>query len=107
MALLFKHLRTHQVFGANTSVGKTVLTTALVRASAASRDVFYLKPVSTGPDAEADDAFVRRFGGDGRLHDKCLFRFSEPVSPHLAAALENEGKENQVWSAHMPFRQSD
>jgi dethiobiotin synthetase/adenosylmethionine--8-amino-7-oxononanoate aminotransferase len=51
---------------ANTDVGKTLLTTALVRASAArfvqasdtapgpSKRVFYLKPVSTGPDDESD-----------------------------------------------------
>jgi dethiobiotin synthetase/adenosylmethionine--8-amino-7-oxononanoate aminotransferase len=49
MSLLFKHLRIHQVFGANTDVGKTVLTCALARASAIKDNaVFYLKPVSTG-----------------------------------------------------------
>ena len=56
MSLLFKHLRIHQVFGANTDVGKTLLTSALVRASAAlGNDVYYLKPVSTGPMSDADD----------------------------------------------------
>lgn len=56
---------------ANTDVGKTLLTTALVRASAlryrgageaataadgtsSRKRVFYLKPVSTGPDNESD-----------------------------------------------------
>jgi bifunctional dethiobiotin synthetase / adenosylmethionine---8-amino-7-oxononanoate aminotransferase len=56
MSSLFKHLRIHQVFGANTDVGKTIITSALVRASASkNRKVFYLKPVRTGPDA--DDEF--------------------------------------------------
>jgi len=56
MSSLFKHLRVHQVFGANTDVGKTILTTALVRASAhRGKEVFYLKPVSTGPLEDADD----------------------------------------------------
>jgi dethiobiotin synthetase/adenosylmethionine--8-amino-7-oxononanoate aminotransferase len=56
MALLFKNLRVHQVFGANTDVGKTILTAGLVRASAAKKNrVFYLKPVSTGPLQDADD----------------------------------------------------
>lgn len=56
MSSLFKHLRVHQIFGANTDVGKTVITTALLRASASrNREVFYLKPVSTGPDS--DDEF--------------------------------------------------
>jgi bifunctional dethiobiotin synthetase / adenosylmethionine---8-amino-7-oxononanoate aminotransferase len=56
---LFKNFRIHQVYGANTSVGKTVVTTALVRASSSVyRHTFYLKPVSTGPDSEADDGYV-------------------------------------------------
>jgi dethiobiotin synthetase/adenosylmethionine--8-amino-7-oxononanoate aminotransferase len=56
MSLLFKHLRIHQIFGANTDVGKTILTTALVRASASLKnEVFYLKPISTGPIQDADD----------------------------------------------------
>lgn len=56
MSLLFKNLRLHQVFGANTDVGKTILTSALVRASASLKNqVYYLKPVSTGPMEDADD----------------------------------------------------
>src|ERR1700722_2189378 len=58
MSTLFKHLRIHQIFGSTTSVGKTVLTTALLRVSSTGGDAFYLKPVSTGPDSDADDAFV-------------------------------------------------
>jgi dethiobiotin synthetase/adenosylmethionine--8-amino-7-oxononanoate aminotransferase len=59
MSLLFKNLRVHQVFGANTDVGKTILTSGLVRASAAKNNrVFYLKPVSTGPIEDADDEYV-------------------------------------------------
>ena len=60
MTSLYARTRIHQIFGANTDVGKTVLTTALVRASlAAGRRVFYLKPVSTGPMDEADDLCVQ------------------------------------------------
>jgi dethiobiotin synthetase/adenosylmethionine--8-amino-7-oxononanoate aminotransferase len=56
MSLLYKNLRIHQVFGANTNVGKTVFTTALVRASAfQGKNAYYLKPVSTGPLEDADD----------------------------------------------------
>lgn len=61
MSLLFKHLRIHQIFGANTDVGKTLLSSALARASAAKdQNVFYLKPVSTGPMQDADDESVLR-----------------------------------------------
>lgn len=59
MSALFRHLRVHQIFGANTDVGKTILTSALIRASVGKNiPVFYLKPVSTGPTNEADDEWV-------------------------------------------------
>ncbi|KAF5387074.1 hypothetical protein D9615_001809 [Tricholomella constricta] len=87
MSLLFKHLRVHTVFGANTDVGKTILTTALVRASARTTNVFYLKPVSTGSLNDADDRHVQRYAGSGRVQTECLFRYEDPVSPHLAAKL--------------------
>ncbi|KAI1797454.1 onanonoxo-7-onima-8-eninoihtemlysoneda [Ganoderma leucocontextum] len=93
MSLLFKHLRIHQIFGANTDVGKTILTSALVRASAANgRIVHYLKPVSTGPLSDADDERVLVLAGQhgDRVRSKCLFRFDDPVSPHLAARRANE-----------------
>ncbi|KAH8094455.1 onanonoxo-7-onima-8-eninoihtemlysoneda [Cristinia sonorae] len=100
MSLLFKNLRVHQVFGANTDVGKTLLTTALVRASSyVAEEVYYLKPVSTGPLEAADDEYVKRFAGPhaAKVHGKCLFRFAEPVSPHLAARLSaGVGKQNEV-----------
>ena len=61
MSLLFKHLRIHQVFGANTDVGKTILSCALARASALKdNSVFYLKPISAGPIDTADHK-LRKF----------------------------------------------
>ncbi|GMK55471.1 hypothetical protein CspeluHIS016_0205270 [Cutaneotrichosporon spelunceum] len=90
MPMLFPNLRVHQVFGANTDVGKTLLTTALIR-SAASRGtrVSYLKPVSTGPEADSDEAFVRRHTAPyaDLVHTRCLYQYREPMSPHLAAQL--------------------
>ena len=111
MAHLYPHLRVHQVFGANTDVGKTIFTTALCLASSAlplcssssaPKDVFsasaqglgeqvhYLKPVSTGALDDADDAHVSRYASG--VHYKTLYRFSEPVSPHLAVELERRAK---------------
>ncbi|KIY53797.1 PLP-dependent transferase [Fistulina hepatica ATCC 64428] len=92
MSLLYKHLRIHQIFGANTDVGKTILSTGLVRASALKgRSVFYLKPVSTGPLTQADDQHVTRYSAQlkDRIISKCLYQFSEPVSPHLAVNIDN------------------
>ncbi|GAC97489.1 hypothetical protein PHSY_005075 [Pseudozyma hubeiensis SY62] len=111
MAHLYPHLRLHQVFGANTDVGKTIFTTALCLASSAlplssskgdapPRDVFsaqgqgeqvhYLKPVSTGALDDSDDAHVSRYAE--RVKYRTLYRFSEPVSPHLAVELERRAK---------------
>jgi len=93
MSTLFRHLRVHQIFGANTDVGKTVLTSALVQASATRNNtVFYLKPVSTGPPQNADDQHIMRYAGSHKhlVHTECLFRYEEPVSPHLAAQLASE-----------------
>ena len=56
-ALLWRHLRVHQIYGANTEVGKTVFTTALCKAAAKlykGETTSFLKPVSTGPSDEAD-----------------------------------------------------
>lgn len=66
MSLLYRNTFIHQIFGANTDVGKTLLTTALIRAALEKkRKVLYLKPVSTGPVEDEDDRFrkILRSGG--------------------------------------------
>lgn len=57
-SLLWRSLRVYQVFGANTDVGKTIFTTLLARTAKKlwkDENVAFLKPVSTGPEDEADD----------------------------------------------------
>jgi dethiobiotin synthetase/adenosylmethionine--8-amino-7-oxononanoate aminotransferase len=83
---LFRNLKTHQIYASNTSVGKTILSTLLLRAHTLHRPLektFYLKPVSTGPDNEADDRHISRFLPNSQT--KCLYQFDEAVSPHIAA----------------------
>jgi bifunctional dethiobiotin synthetase / adenosylmethionine---8-amino-7-oxononanoate aminotransferase len=55
-AALWPSLRVFQIYGANTNVGKTVIAAALCKATSERLDLntHYLKPVSTGPDNEAD-----------------------------------------------------
>jgi dethiobiotin synthetase/adenosylmethionine--8-amino-7-oxononanoate aminotransferase len=56
--MLWRDLKAWQVYGANTDVGKTIVSTVLCRAlqrRASPNGLLYLKPVSTGPQAEADD----------------------------------------------------
>ncbi|TIC00510.1 hypothetical protein E3Q17_02141 [Wallemia mellicola] len=94
MPHLYRHFRVNQVFGANTDVGKTLLTTALLLAESrrTANNIYYLKPVSTGPDAEQDDAFLQRFSTTDRIKHHTLYRYSDPVSPHLAVSRESVEK---------------
>lgn len=58
--MLWRELKAWQVYGANTDVGKTILSTVLSKAlarRAPKNGLLYLKPVSTGPDNEADDRY--------------------------------------------------
>ena len=59
---LFTNLPTVQVYGANTNVGKTIVSTLLCRKfeklGKEAGKVHYIKPVSTGPLDEADDRYV-------------------------------------------------
>lgn len=70
----------YAVFGANTGVGKTIVSTLLVKSFAPQ--VTYIKPVSTGPLSEADYLHVDKFSG---VAGKVLYQFETPCSPHLAA----------------------
>lgn len=57
MAAFWRSLRAHQVYGANTDVGKTIAATLLCRTLDRKHRnrVGFLKPVATGPLDEADD----------------------------------------------------
>lgn len=87
--MLWRDLKAWQVYGANTDVGKTIITTVLCKAlarRAPTNSLLYLKPVSTGPDDEADDRHIRRFAPG--VVSKCLKQYSQPLSPHLAAKID-------------------
>jgi hypothetical protein len=58
---LSRSLRVFQIYGANTDVGKTIVSTLLCKAlrkRSESEGVWYLKPVSTGALLDADDLWV-------------------------------------------------
>lgn len=60
-AALWRSLRAHQVYGANTEVGKTLVSTVLcnaVRRLPSPGKAAFLKPVSTGPLDDADDRYA-------------------------------------------------
>lgn len=59
---LWPKLKALQVYGANTGVGKTVISAVVCRAfqrrHGAKHKIHYVKPISTGPLSEADDRYV-------------------------------------------------
>lgn len=85
-SVLSRSLRAYQVYGANTDVGKTILSAVICKSLDRIKPqerVWYLKPVSTGPLEQADDGHLARFAP--RTETTCLFQFDEAVSPHIAA----------------------
>ena len=115
-ALPLPHHRVHLLFGANTDVGKSIVSTGLVRAAAttaaadATSSVNYIKPLQCGG---SDESFVSshrddRTGDERRatteeglageetpprpivdVDCRTLFRWETPASPHLASRWEN------------------
>lgn len=88
------------VFGANTDVGKTVLSAGLVQAALRVGRTQYIKPLQTGAltglDAAADECTIlARVSASpsaqpyirDRLTSSTLFCWPEPRSPHEAAAM--------------------
>ncbi|CAM9287981.1 unnamed protein product, partial [Hapterophycus canaliculatus] len=92
---LGKHDHVIQVFGANTDVGKTVITAGLLRSAALQGyRASYIKPVQAGSPSDASFISHHASGaGDDAgptapppLHRvSTLYDYTDPVSPHLAA----------------------
>ncbi len=87
-----KHHPTHIIFGANTDVGKTVLSTTLVRSNINNKDaVNYIKPLQCGG---GDERFlmnhVKNMNEADRFDGHTLFTWDMPASPHLASKQENK-----------------
>lgn len=72
-SVLWPKLRVLQLYGANTDVGKTIFSTVLCNAFARKvKNVYYLKPVSTGPANDADDRCVERVDNSEYCDADCL-----------------------------------
>jgi dethiobiotin synthetase/adenosylmethionine--8-amino-7-oxononanoate aminotransferase len=89
-----KNAPAHFVFGANTDVGKTVVTAGLVRASGGGGH--YVKPLQCGG---SDQAFVQRHAPNV-ASTTTLFDWDTPASPHVACRLEQKPvSDDQVVTA--------
>ena len=84
--MLWRDLKAWQIFGANTDVGKSVVSTVLCKALARrvpANQILYLKPVSTGPSDDSDTLKLHR-NVDG-IVARGLLEYPVPRSPHLEA----------------------
>ncbi|KAI1141870.1 bifunctional dethiobiotin synthetase/adenosylmethionine-8-amino-7-oxononanoate aminotransferase [Hypoxylon sp. FL0543] len=102
--LLWRSLRVFQVYGANTDVGKTIFTTILCRAANEiwkKERTTFLKPVSTGPEDEADDRHIERHapGVDRRT----LLQYDLAMSPHAAAKGKSAPSDKELLSMIYQF----
>jgi len=98
--------RIHLLFGANTDVGKSIISTGLVcaaaNASSISSSVNYIKPLQCGG---SDESFVlsQQHTSTKNANDincKTLFRWETPASPHLVSRWENQPvSDNEVLSS--------
>ncbi|KAK4456716.1 putative Adenosylmethionine-8-amino-7-oxononanoate aminotransferase [Cladorrhinum samala] len=123
-ALLHRSLRVYQIWGANTDVGKTVFSTILCGLTSKYRPhekTAFLKPVSTGPEQEADDRYTRKVSSSGTgliklllshiarfmpgVHSETLYQFDLPLSPHLAAqaSQKNTPSDREILSGIHEF----
>lgn len=74
------------IAGTDTGVGKTVFSAALVSALKA----YYWKPIQAGLEDETDASVVMRLGEVSRQKIiQAAYQFRTPVSPHLAARLDD------------------
>ncbi|KAA8499953.1 Bifunctional dethiobiotin synthetase/7,8-diamino-pelargonic acid aminotransferase, mitochondrial [Porphyridium purpureum] len=109
------HDNVFYVWGANTNVGKTVLSYAVMQA--ADRALFntarlFVKPVQTGPVSEHDAPRVngkiapshpdQKNNARQTICVRTLFQFENPVSPDLAAEHESRhvGDEHIIRATH-------
>ncbi len=80
------------IAGTDTDAGKTVISGSLMRQYGPLNDnLYYWKPVQTGYPKDDDTATVRRISRCDRVI--AGLRFTEPLSPHLAAELEDKSIE--------------
>jgi dethiobiotin synthetase len=85
------------ITGTDTGVGKTVVSALLC----AALDAIYWKPIQTGTREGTDRATVMRLANLPRERTRPeVYRFSPPVSPHLAA--QRAGKRIELQRIKVP-----
>lgn len=83
------------VTGTDTNVGKTVICSWLCQ----QLNYAYWKPIQTGAIEGTDSEFILKSNLSSKLYAE-KYIFDEPVSPHLAATLNNG--EINIQNIHLP-----
>jgi dethiobiotin synthase len=93
------------VSGTSTGIGKTYISSLLIKAFGFSGLVSYMKPVQTGcshPDApDADLTFIKQHSSPvfpGTISDHTPYCLETPCSPHLAASISKTTIDTQAIS---------
>ncbi|MBP8192818.1 MAG: dethiobiotin synthase, partial [Chitinophagales bacterium] len=81
------------VTGIGTGIGKTLVSAVLVEALKSD----YWKPVQSGDLDFTDSDFIREYSMNHQIIHPEEYVFSEPVSPHLAAKLDNKNIDIQYF----------
>ncbi len=84
--MLWRDFKVWQVFGANTDVGKSVVSTLLCKALTnrqPASQVLYLKPVSTGAPQDHDHRRILK--SVKGIVARGIAEYDDPKSPHIAA----------------------
>jgi len=92
------------VLGADTSVGKTAVSAALLKAGLGHGEVCYWKPVETGTIVGSDTEEVRSLTGlpSENLILDSVYRFADPMAAFLAA--EKWGKSLELEAITQQFK---
>ncbi|MCP5482512.1 MAG: dethiobiotin synthase [Spirochaetales bacterium] len=77
------------VCGTDTDVGKTVYSAALMARYSSIADVRYWKPVQTGADDDDRANVLQLSGLEPERFESTSLHFSQPLSPHRAAELDD------------------
>lgn len=116
---------TYMIWGANTDVGKTIVSSGLTLAACQCPDplsVLYVKPVQTGFPTDCDARFVRQNASRAlkvasifdqwkhgqplpKLVTVSLFQWEPPVSPHVAARDNPVPDADVIGAVRMALRE--
>lgn len=94
------------VIGVDTGVGKTIVSAGLMVLLNGTRKLEYWKPVQTGTIVGDDTTEVKNLTSlNAESFAEPVYRFPDPISPHMAAKKWNKEIELKQLTAHLKERE--